>query len=667
HYARGYPLGEFDPDAAYLFEAGLRAKSAPRRLRWNAPWMLTFNPMGRRDVPVLWIFHGARPKRIDVTTYEYMDFRFAKPFGRISVMPLFGSARIDRDLLADFCAGRRLGELRALGDFWAHALGRLPDTLDETFRIDESAGVVHVRNVGRRLDGRRTGACPIPPFLTAAADAGYPVRIESPALTAPGNRGDLATHYGPYRLVKGGRLEYTMPLCPYLDKVLSPVRVTGDRRAAAMTRKLRAYFDDPRHTYGGDGTYNPDTLLDILHNLRVLAWAGWSLPDDQRPPAHAAIVRDFHKLFRPESYLYYREAATGRTLARDPKVFDWCGDVSYDMDWYSGMNLAGLFAGVYFGAIPANSVRKQWKLVCDIAAYFEIFQDWATMVPWTDMRGEVLNIDCARHGLQGMVGLARLADRFGKTRKRDLARCIASRYMVFWSAEHALPDAYRRLDVPTGKWGRRQTKSATMVLGFGGLREYDAAPSVVTSAVKNPYTLSPLNPEHMLFLRDHGPLAKLQRYEGQVLDKEVPGWDTSPAKVYFGDRGPDSIERNTGAYHFYMVDPHLLLRMLVLDWPSRKAIGKVKELSGQVMAAALVADAPKVLCPAEVEFACTTWDAKRRVLTIRARAAKAAQATWEVLWPEKPEKIDGPRGGKRRFRNGKLTLTAPCYGPIEWR
>jgi len=52
----------------------------------------------------------------------------------------------------------------------------------------------------------------------------------------------------------------------------------------------------------------------------------------------------------------------------------------------------------------------------------------------------------------------------------------------------------------------------------------------------------------------------------------------------------------------------------------------VKELSGQVLATALVTDAPKVLCPAGVEFEGTVWDARRRELTIRARARKRAGA-----------------------------------------
>ena len=543
-------------------------------------------------------------------------------------------------------------------------LRKCPDDIDEYFRIDEAAGVVEVRDVGRRLDGRRPAVCPVPPFLAAATASRYPVRIGSTPLRPPRGRGDLYTHYGPYRLVKGPQLHYAMPLCPYLQKVLSPVRVTGDRRATALTRRLRAYFNDPRHTYGGDGTYDPDTLLDILHNLRVLAWAAWALPDEQRPAAHAAIVRRFEKLFREEAYRYYREPTTGRSIARDRDIFAWCGDVTYDFDRYSGMNLAGLFAGVYFGAVPADLVRRRWKLICDIEAYFEVFQDWATMVPWTDMRGEVLNIDCCRHGAQGIIGFARLAERFGRPAKRDLARYIASRYMVFWSAEHALPQLYQTNRVAQADWGRGK---GSLTLGFGGLYERDEPPARIGSAVRNPYTLSPLNSEHMLFLRDFGPVAKLQHYEAEVLDEEVPGWDSRPAQVCFRNRAPDHIEHSSGAYHFYMTDPHLFLRMLVLDWPSRKALGKVRELSGQVMAAALVADAPKVLCPASVEFAGTVWEANRRVLTIRARAPKPLWACWEVLWPRRPRHIEGPPGFRHRFRKGRLTLTATCRGEIEWK
>lgn len=667
HYSRGYPLRRFDPVAAHLFEAGpylARREPPPGRLPWNSRWLLTFDPAGRRNVPVMWVFHGARPQRIEVTTYEYMDMHFARPFVRISAMPFYGSAEIDREELAAFHRGKGLAGLRRWGDYWAAALRGLPDEIDEHFRIDEGSGTVEVRDVGRRLDGKRPTVCPVPPFLAAATTTRYPLRIRSKPLPAPRGRGDLFTQYGPYRLAKGRELRYTMPLCPYLDKVLSPVHVTGNRRAAALTRRLREYFKDPKYTYGGDGTYDPDTLLDILHNLRVLAWAAWALPEGQRPAARREIVRDLARLFGKRSYLYYREPVTGRRFARDPKVFDWCGNVTYDMDWYSGMNLAGLFAGVYFGAIPAETMRRKWPLVRDIAAYFEIFQDWATMVPWTDMRGEVLNIDCCRHGIQGIIGLARLAGRFGLRRQRDMAAYIASRYMVYLAAEHALVDLLEAGRVPVQFWGRGKGDE---VLGFGGIHERDGVPAKFTSSVKNPYTLSPLNPPHMLFLRDYGPLEKLRRYESELIDQHLPGWDTRPRKVYFASRPHGSIERNAGAYHFYMVDPHLFLRMLVLDWPSRKAIGKVKELSGQVIATALVADAPKVLCPADVAFGGTVWEADRRILTIRARARKAARATWEILWPEAPGRVEGPTGASRRFRKGRLALTADVKGDVVWR
>ncbi len=672
HYSRGYPLRGFDPSAAQFFEAGPRgSRSEPPagKLAWNGPWLLTFDSYRSRNLPMLWVFHAARPEQIEVTTYEYMDFHFSRPFRRISLMPFYGSAETDREELAGFRKGDGLAHLRAWGDYWAKALSGLPDEIEEHFRIDEPRGTVEVRDAGSRLDGKRPTVCPIPPFLAAATATRYPVRIASRPLPRPRGCRELYTHYGPYRLVRGGELRYTMPLCPYLDTVLSPVRVSGDGRAAALTRRLRRYFDDPKYTYGGDGTYDPDSLLDILHNLRVLAWAAWALRPGQRPAARAAIVRNFAKLFRPGSYLYYREPVTGRRFARDPKIFDWCGNVTYDMDWYSGMNLAGLFAGVYFGALGAGAVRRQWRLVRDIEAYFEIFQDWATMVPWTDMRGEVLNVDCCRHGIQGMIGFARLAERFGFRRQRDLAACIASRYMVYLAAEHALPDLYATGRVPVRLWGRG---AGSMSLGFGGLYERDDEPSQVTSAVRNPYTLSPLNPEHMLFLRDYGPLAKLQRYEAEVLDKEVPGWDTRPRRTYFAGRPKGNIERNLGGYHFYMLDPHLFLRMLALDWPSRKALGKVRELSGQVIATALVADAPKVLCPAGVVFEGTEWDAAGRVLTIRARAEQPARAgtrraTWQVLWPEPPARIEGPQGAAHNFRKGRLILTAPARGQITWR
>ena len=79
-----------------------------------------------------------------------------------------------------------------------------------------------------------------------------------------------------------------------------------------------------------------------------------------------------------------------------------------------------------------------------------------------------------------------------------------------------------------------------------------------------------------------------------------------------------------------------------------------------------MADAPKVLCPSSLTFEGTTWDARRCVLSIRARAGRPTHATWHVLWPQKPKSVAGPRDAATRFQKGRLTLAADCDGRVEW-
>lgn len=674
NYARGYPLKPGHPAAALFFGSGAIPASNPDSVRWSQKWMVTFGLTGkpRPCPPLLWVFHGPKPRKVDVISYEFMNLQFSSPFGRISVMPLSGTAAVDHDALRGLCEGKGREPFAAWCNHWADLLRRLPDDVQDQYRIDEEAGVVHVRQSGSRLDGKKPSRAPVPPFLSAA-ETRYPVEFATPMVEPPAGFGELYSHYGPYRIARSSELQYSIPLCPYLPKVLCPKEIMGDSEASNITRRLRKKMDDPAQTYGGDGTWDADSLLDILHNLRVLAWAAWSLPQADRETVRAGLVRDFPRLFRKSSYLYYTEPVTGRRFCRDPEIFDWCGDVTYDMDWYSGMNLAGLFAGVYFDALEPATVRRQWSLTKDIAAYFEVYQDWATFAPWTDMRGEVLNFDCARHGAQGMIGLARLAETFGDADTRDRARYIASRYMVLWAAELALPELFHTGGVPTNPTGR--SGPGRLDIGLGNdLRERNAAIHIVTSGASHPYTLSPLTPEHMLFFRDYADLEHFEEYERNALGEDCPHWQSSPHKTLRSD-DPEYVHERISGQCFYQTDPHYFLRLLVLDWPVAEALEGEEDPSPQVLAAALARIGPMVLAPATVRFMGCRWDAKARVLEIEAerpiggkkKRLQHESVAWEILFDEEPREIQGPDDAETNFHDGRLTLRTAANGTLTWR
>ena len=200
---------------------------------------------------------------------------------------------------------------------------------------------------------------------------------------------------------------------------------------------MAAYLRKPTLTFGGDDTYDPANIQDVLHDYRLLAWAAWSLDDKARKAASLRLVRRLRSL-RPGNYRTWDEHFTGREFLAEKRIWqDSAGDVTYDYEWYNGMQLAGLWAGGHFlhgGAKVAKAAARHWDIVRGLGDYFSLVNDWATGCFWTDIPGEFMWMDGFHFGWQGLIGLYRLAKRLGKDEQANQAAYLASKAAsVHWA------------------------------------------------------------------------------------------------------------------------------------------------------------------------------------------------------------------------------------------
>ena len=303
----------------------------------SRPWIVQW-PATDRRVPLLFVF-----ERLPVSVESIIRgqrINFNGPAGKIAVMPLFGLAKPHWSRRADMTK-KDLQELREKADLWARIMMAYPVDCREEFALDEQRDQVVIRNTITHLEFKGPRAAgklrvvPLPPVLNMARINGYPLELSGKPLGLK-----LPVRYGYYDAVKGGELTYSMPACRYCHETVAPLRVINDPASAKLTKRLAKYLANPTLTFGGDDTYDADNIQDILHNMRILAWAGWSLPDKQRAPLFSRIARGL-KGFEKQSYVTEKEPVSGQTFLWEKNL--WWGDLTnVDLEWYNGMQLAGL-------------------------------------------------------------------------------------------------------------------------------------------------------------------------------------------------------------------------------------------------------------------------------------------------------------------------------------
>lgn len=615
------------------------------------PWMLLWMTRGDLPFPLLFLFENP-PRRIE-TIARAQRFYFEGPAGVIAVCPLRGCDRWSGAEYAKLARGLDESTARLIHT-WSRLKLAVPIGCEEHYRFDPAAGRLQVRHrfeYVRSKDAFGTPPltlAPLPPLLAMAeqvqqsqgVDLGF--RLEGQPLD-PG----IPTLFGPYVGVEGNEVRFSLPRSAGIEHTIAPVRVLHDPRCDELTAKLDRELAGPTMTFGGDHTYDPDNIQDICHNLRVLGWATWSLDAPRRRQRFANLARDLRGL-EPGQYVLETEPVTGLTYRWQKDIWGG-GAIAVDLEWYNGMQLAGLWAGLFYGEDEAGwleRVRSQWPLLLDLLRYYEIFHDWATGLTFTALTRKCLWFDGLNFAWQGQAAAARLARLVGDEAAADRAEYLAARsclgravawFMYDYAAAHRcfLPEKTAEVGVDTVH--ATAVRDRLTVTGFLERRGVTVGPAyhpgnAIGYLVFEQFLLQRLTPAI---------LEKIRRGQYEFLDKDMADWPYRYCPSPDG-RGPTRKHPLYPSHmHFYHLDPQLFARALLLREPLDKLLSYSAALSGPVLECFLVARAPMVIFPTSARFRGVTFDAATGELRVQWSAPSGRVLELLVADERRPSSVTG--------------------------
>ncbi|MCC7145431.1 MAG: hypothetical protein IT443_03220 [Phycisphaeraceae bacterium] len=651
---------------------------------WMIVWLGTGNP-----IPLLFLFEHA-PQSVE-TLSRAQRLHFAQPAGLIGICPLTGCDRWLKASSSTLAKG--LDEkLTKLIDTWSRLKLAVPIICRETFRVDRASGDTAGGDSGGASGdtsgGGRIEICqefdylrsrddfgtkplelaPLPPWLALAhqveaGGAALGLRVEGDVLDT-----GIPTLFGPYAGTAGPILRFSIPRSAGIAQTIAPVRITNDPPSAQLCARLDQELAEPTLTFGGDNTYHPDNIQDILHNLRVLAWATWSLPDDRRAQRFAGLTRGL-KGFDPSSYVEEKEPVTGLNYLWEKNLWGG-GAIAVDLEWYNGMQLAGLWQGLFFSGDEANflqQVKAHWPIVTGLLRYFEIFHDWVTGLTYTALTRKCLWFDGLNFAWQGQAGAARLAWLAGDHLTADKAEYLAARTSLgratawfaidYALAHHATPIS-NKVFAGLASVDDTHTPGQRVVSGFLERR------GMTTGASYDPGNgIGYLVPEQLILQRlNPRILEMLRRGQYEFLDHDLPTWNIRFHRCPKG-RGPEHKHPLYPTHsHFYFLDPQLFVRSILLREPLDKLLGYTAELTGPVMECYLVAHAPMVLYPTQARFRGVRFDAAGRQLVIPIAGEKDQLLSFLVIHAQPPTSVVGAEIWRHDPQAGMAVLQVRVHG-----
>lgn len=570
------------------------------------PWVLFyFSTSGMPfDYPMMFTF-DERPEKIEVWTHEYVKIHFRKKTATVVQVHPFGAERFDKTHTAAWKDGLPKDVVKKL-DFWAAAALAYPCGCREDFRVDEKAGVVRIRNTFRYLESKSAWnikpahLAPLPPILSSARHEGYPVKVKGKLIEAI-----CPTFLGWYEAVKGRAVEYSLPLSRFRDVTLAPVKVNGDPAADDVTAGLTEYLESGEYrTFGGDDHYDPECSLDSLHDLRIMAWSAWSIDEEKRARVFELLTRGLRNSGE-DDFLEFDTPVTGTTWVRHKTIFDYRGVIDYDMEWYNGMNLAGLWAYHYYGpeGEGLTFAKKHWPLVRKIFNYFPAYTDWALVTSWTCCRGEGCWIDGINYSYEGLLGYGALARDLGKTRDAHWADYLAAKIEAYmWNAWRSA--GYNK------RFFHPEITDTAVVAGFHEGRPPRAGEATGWSCGILSYCVREL----YILMKDLGREDALAK-ANWTFGESFPNWRSDPYSYGKGTGYPGSDFRRTS--HHYFLDPRLMVCALVLGEDLSSLMDVGAPLTAPVLECYLVSRAPTLLAPRRARFLGSTWDAETKCLVVR--------------------------------------------------
>ena len=558
------------------------------------PWVFVFfsDTAMPFDYPMLYVF-DQNPGKIEVWSHEMWKFHFKSKTASVVQMHPFGAEKLEKEATQAWKKKVPADVVKKL-DFWAAAAMAYPVGCKETFSIDAKRGVVAVRNeyTYETLDNAWGIApmhlAPLPPVLANARHFGYDVKVKSGKLLEK----LCPTFQGYYEAVKGTAIVYELPLSRFRNHTLAPVAIRNNATADAVTKKLTEVLESGKWmTFSGDDHYDPECSMDSLHNLRIMAWALWSIAPEKRAKVLKFLTAGLGK-FGPKEYIEFVTPFAGTKWVRDKSIFDYLGTIDYDMEWYNGMNMAGLWNCAYYTDDPRvdKIIAEQWPLIGEINNYTEAYMDWSLGSSWTSARGENLWLDGMNYTYEGLLAFAAMARRTGKAEDADWGDYLAAKVEAFlancWTSS---PYAQ--------KYSPNPDPDAILECsgGFFECRLPGAGDHSGWSCGSYSYLVR----EIFVLLVDLGK----HKQVGEVLKKftkKHPHWRDEPYQYGKASGYPGSDPRRT--IHHYFLDPRLMLASLVIGEEVKGLLkGKVL-LTAPVLECFLVSMAPKVLVPARCQI-----------------------------------------------------------------
>ena len=477
--------------------------------------------------------------RMQWVSHEHMTLEFAAAGAYLLLVPLLDEGDIPGDEAA-----------RAA---WLRLVQAPPVACTESFQVQQDR--VLVRQAFTAPDGAPASCAPVPPLLSCIA-------AHSTLCELPASYRLLRGLLGEYQLVPGAEWSATIRM-DWSKARLQPTCTVDAEGLAPIPEEL---------AYAGDVTWQPGSAMDQLLALRVWApLAGvcppalWQQLQPQLAPPTAAQFRD--------SLAHLTEPRSGQPWAKEANLFETCGDVAYDTDWYNGFELSGLWRAVNCAdaaiADPAQQLAREIRAERQLLAnYYAIFHDWELCAAWSDARAVDWNCDCSHNGLEGLLAQAALCRAEGDIAHADFADYLAAKTACALLAAEWLVDELCALPFLAQRRGY-QLPVDEPTFGMHGILLH-AGVMVNTPSTKAPYALAGNFPAYNLLMKRYG---RMQRYRevARRWEQHHPERYQDWIAFYIGRNptldptAPFSQEERIQAAVMYHLAPEVCFRLWTLD------------------------------------------------------------------------------------------------------
>lgn len=523
----------------------------------TAPWLLLWNAdgvAGDSDIPIVLVFEK-KPAALEVRSGKdgaiCVDVTFLHAAGHVAAMPLYGMRRAPMNETQAWAKSGLPPNVLEQCREWAARLQLYPVGVEEHAEIDETARKVAVYGQFKYLALESEYAVTpdrvamIPPVLVLAKRNGYNAESAG-SLTET----SCDSFWGPVLLVQGDSYAYRIPLPPYIGHMPVPVRISGNSTASAIAKEMAALIDERIPNDLANVGSASDAGGDLAR-LRVVAPSRIMLGEDSRRETYCAAVAK--NALRPQNLKVEKEPLTGQYYLMDDRF--WAKDETFDKEWAIGYTLQGLWNYAYYSN-DDTFLRAYWPRICGLYAYYCLVFDWSTCSTFTLATGRGANSDGIRIAWEGMLAMARMAQRLrDETMYTDACARSAKQMMSLyaswfapdWAAEHdyvtqqnrRIPAAQaERRFAPDTSWSETRTCNVSHPSEF----------------FQTTHAFYIFNLAHLMFFHDMGlDRLRLKDWIYAVVPELHPAW-------YDGNVMCEASGRYYGSDHAMA---HIILRALV--------------------------------------------------------------------------------------------------------